>query len=225
MDQGLGDCPDCGAKVAHHNLADHRLRLHRRSSVGTWAFVAVAVAGLLVVGYLLVAGKPAGEGPGQDWVGREAPPFSLPTTAGSTFELGSPAPGGATLLFFNEGLMCSPCLRQMADMDRDDARFAALGVRQVAITTDGLGSLRDWADSQDVRTLVVASDASREVSLAYDTLGPDTSMMPGTRSGHTYILVGDNGTVLWRRDYGPGTMYVEQDEVFQQVTAALGKDA
>jgi hypothetical protein len=56
----------------------------------------------------------------------------------------------------------------------------------------------------------------------YDMLGPDKSMMPGTAPGHSFVLVDKSGMIEWRQDYGPGVMYVPNDQVMAAVRRALG---
>lgn len=219
-------CPRCGTQVASHNLSRHERQVHpngldQLARHKGKIFLGTAVAGILAVVFLAMSSPPAERADltGR-WVGREAPDFALPTVDGGSFTL-SESRGSPVLLFFNEGLMCAPCLRQMIDMDADDARFAALGVQQVALTTDPRDQLARWASSNGVSTLIVASDQTLEVDRTYETLGRDVSMMAGTRAGHTYLLVDKAGVVLWRADYGPGVMYVKQDEIYNEVRQAL----
>ena len=47
-------------------------------------------------------------------------------------------------------------------------------------------------------------------------------MHPGMTPGHTFILVGKDGNVLWREDYGSTTMYVQMSELIASVKSALG---
>jgi hypothetical protein len=39
---------------------------------------------------------------------------------------------------------------------------------------------------------------------------------------HTFILINKGGTVVWRQDYGPYNMYVQNTEILAAVTKALG---
>lgn len=223
----MAPCPVCGTEVASKNLARHRRDVHpsavdRLARAKKPVFLATALVGVVTVGYLALTSAPGDNLDMQArWVGREAPDFTLPAVDGGSFKLSDYRGESPLLLFFNEGLMCAPCLRQMVDADRDDARFAALGVVQAAITTDPLPQLQQWAGSNEIRQLKVASDQSLEVDRVYEMLGKDVSMMAGTRAGHTYLLVDKEGIVRWRADYGPGVMYVEQDEIYQKVKQAL----
>lgn len=224
-------CPECGAPVATQNLRAHRTRVHPNAwdkvsafTATHWKkaiFLATLVVGIAVVAYL--ASQPESSETSKladDWVGKEAPDFTLGDIQGGTFTL-SEERGGWVLVLFNEGLMCAPCMRQMADMDKDDARFAALGVMQVGMTVDRAENLAQWADANNVETLTVLSDPDLRVEREYDTIGRDTSMMAGTRAGHTYILVDPEGIIRWRADYGPGVMYVPQDDIYAEVKARV----
>jgi len=69
----------------------------------------------------------------------------------------------------------------------------------------------------------MAVDAVRGVSELYDVL--QWAIASG-EPGHTFILVDKEGKIRWIRDYGAPdlaerTMYVEVDEMVQQVRASL----
>jgi hypothetical protein len=69
----------------------------------------------------------------------------------------------------------------------------------------------------------MAVDADRSVSELYDVL--QWAIASG-EPGHTFILVDREGKISWIRDYGAPdlenrTMYVETDEMVQQVRDSL----
>ncbi len=73
-------------------------------------------------------------------------------------------------------------------------------------------------------TVPMLVDADHQVSEAYDVL----QWAVGTgEPGHTFVLVDEQGTVVWLRDYGApengGVMYVPVDELTQQMVQALGR--
>jgi peroxiredoxin len=73
-------------------------------------------------------------------------------------------------------------------------------------------------------TVPMLVDADHQVSEAYDVL----QWAVGTgEPGHTFVLVDEQGTVVWLRDYGApengGVMYVPVDELTQQIAQALGR--
>ncbi len=182
----------------------------------------IAVAAL-AIGYLAVTRAPgSGAAAESAWIGREAPSFTLAAVNGSTFKLSENLSKGNVLLFFNEGLDCSPCLQQVIDLNKDYQNFRALNVTLVAISTDPQSSLAQWAQLNGISHVLVLSDQNLTVDRLYDTLGGNVSMMAGTRAGHTFVLVNPSGTIKWRADYGPGTMYVQDSDLLSSVTKALG---
>lgn len=68
------------------------------------------------------------------------------------------------------------------------------------------------------------SDRSKEVSEAYDVL--QWAVATG-EPGHTFILVDEDGEILWIRDYGApqngGLMYVPVAELVDQVSERLSR--
>ncbi len=192
------------------------LHLSRRGIV----VLALAAAFVAVVGYLLV--QPPGEsGAPTGWVGKTAPGFSLAiANQPGTFTLSSARGHRDVLLFFNEGLSCSPCLTQMEELDANDADFTSLNVEVVQITGDSQSDMATWASNDHVTNTIVCADPTLQVSNLYDTTGAAVSMMPGSAPGHTFILVNESGTVIWRADYGPSDMSVPLSEILQNVRSA-----
>lgn len=106
-------------------------------------------------------------------------------------------------------------------LNSDYQSFKALNITVVAISTDPQSSLSQWAKASGIGHIIVLSDQNLQVDTTYQTLGSDVSMMPGGMAGHTFILVNGSGTIAWRADYGPGTMYVEDSTILQNVRSAL----
>lgn len=191
-------------------------------------FLAVIIASAAAIGYLAISSSlfsPSSSGghsgSTSSWVGRQAPNFSLAEVNGSgTFTLSSYAGKSNVLLFFNEGLDCSPCLQQMQDLSNDYAKFSAMNIIVVAITTDTASGLYQWAQSNQVNHLVVLSDSGLTVSNSYRALGSNVSMM-SQRDGHTFVLVGTSGIIKWRADYGPGTMFVPDSTILNNCQNGL----
>ena len=156
--------------------------------------------------------------------GQQAPSFRLTSAIdGRSFNLTAYAGESDVLLFFNEGLSCSPCLQQMVELDRDYPRFSDMGVMVASITTDPASSLGTWARSNGILNMMVLSDSSLKVDQTYGTMGAGTgSMHQGMAPGHTFILVDKDGTVVWRKDYGTYTMYVPVTELMSSVRSAMG---
>ncbi len=184
--------------------------------------IALAVATIVSVGYLISIG-PRGSVPTLQ-AGQEAPQIRLDSVVnGTTFDLSSYQNKSDVLLFFNEGLSCNPCLRQMIDIDKAYSAFNQMGLTVVSITADSPSSLSTWAHNSGISRMMVLSDSSLQVDKSYDTLGPGTgSMHEGMAPGHTFILVGKDGKVLWREDYGISTMYVPMSQLEAAVRSAIG---
>jgi peroxiredoxin Q/BCP len=159
----------------------------------------VGEPGAAASGFRFQVGSP---GPGDP-----APTLELPAADGTSFALSDV--DGNTLLYFQEGLMCQPCFDQLADIEQSWAGFEALGIgRIVSITTDPVELLQQ-ARVPEAFASPVLSDADRRVSDAWGTL--DYGMMGGSHNGHSFIVVGEDGSILWRADYGGApdyTMYL-----------------
>lgn len=152
-----------------------------------------------------------------------APQLVLPTTGGGTFDLAAYR-GKSVLLYFQEGLMCQACWTQLKDLEAAQTDLQALGVDQLlTITTDPVGQLaRKVRD--DGYTTPVASDADAVVSKRYGALG--LGMMGGTMNGHSFVLVGPDGSITWRADYGSApkyTMYVPMKQLLADLRAGAAK--
>lgn len=155
--------------------------------------------------------------------GMQAPEISLPGTDGRTFTL-SEVRGQNVLLFFQEGLACQPCWDNMRDIESRMDEFTALGIdRMVTITTDPLRYTREKAEAEGLRFPVLA-DENADVSRAYDMPRYGMHPMGDTQPGHSFVLVGEDGTITWRADYGGApnyTMYVPVDDMLADLRQAL----
>lgn len=154
---------------------------------------------------------------GSPGIGATAPDFTLPATTGGSMHLGSMR-GQTVLLYFQEGLTCEPCWTQIADLEKSAAAVKAAGVdRIVSITTDPIGLLRQKVADEHLRTAVLSDSA---LSVSRDYHANAYGMMGDSRDGHTFVLIGPDGRIRWRADYGGAprfTMYVP----VQQLLAAL----
>jgi peroxiredoxin len=196
-------------------------------------FAAVAFIALGVIFYLSTPDQPTTSGSGKageyafqvgsPGPGEEAPPIRLPSTTGSTFDLAS-ARGETVLLYFQEGLMCQPCWDQLKDIEAQRGEFQDLGIdRIVTITTDPLGALEQKVEDEGISTPVL-SDPDLAVSKAYNT--NKYGMMGESRNGHSFIVVGPDGEIKWRADYGGApdyTMYVPVENLLADMREGLEK--
>jgi peroxiredoxin Q/BCP len=197
--------------------------------------IAVLIAGVAIIGlgvlfFLNTAGGSSttnnqpGQYPfqvGKPGPGEQAPPITLPSTAGGTFDLAA-MHGKTVLLYFQEGLTCQPCWDQLKDIQSNMSQFQALGIDQVvSITTDPLNALQQKVADEGI-TIPVLSDPSLAVSSAYTANG--YGMMGASRDGHTFIVVGPDGLIKWRADYGGApkyTMYVPVPNLVADMRAGL----
>jgi len=186
------------------------------------------VVGLLVVGiaaYNTVTGSDRAAVPydvGKPGPGDAAPDFTLAAADGSTFHLAA-LRGRSVLLYFHEGLGCAPCWQQLDSIEADLSRFSSLGIGEIAaISADPAGAQAQRAQRTGI-TLPTLADTDRSVSGAYGTLA--YGMMNGQLPGHTFILVGPDGTIRWRADYGGApnfTMYVADDTLLAELRRVMG---
>ena len=207
--------------------ADRRKQAQRRLTIRVAVGVAVAAALLFAVSQTGggSGGSTAAGGPrfdvGSPGPGAEAPTFQLPSTDGGTFDLAD-AQGENVLLYFQEGLMCQPCWTQITDIEARFDEFEALGVdRLVSITVDELDLLRQKVADEDLETPVLA-DPGLTLAEPYET--NQYGMMGTSMYGHSFILVGPDGEIRWRADYGGSpdyTMYVEPDDLLEDMRSGL----
>ena len=180
------------------------------------AVVASVVALAVLFGIYVSASPSQGELPAAgkiDYITAEpvsgpAPQMQLPSADGSTFDLAA-LRGETVLLYFQEGLMCQACWTQLRDLENAEAELEAAGIdRLVNITTDPVDLLAQKVEDEDFDTTTV-SDRDGEVSRDFGALG--VGMMGPDMNGHSFVLIGPDGKIQWRADYGGKpdyTMYV-----------------
>ena len=188
---------------------------HGPSKTKAVAFILILIIAASIIGYIGLT--PKQENAPAVGVGSAAPDFTLPATNGSTFTLSAYRGKSNVLLLLDEGLSCQPCLQQMHDLDGLNSQFNGMNVLVVSITPDNLGQLQSWASSFGPQYGLVLSDANQVVFNLYHPVGAGGTMMT-----HTFILVNTSGVIVWRQDYGPSTMYVQNSEIMADVQNALG---
>jgi peroxiredoxin len=194
--------------------------IHKSSRARVGVFVLMIIVAAVVIG--AVASRSPESGAKTIVAGSVAPDFTLHTTAGGAFTLSDYKGKSNVLLFFNEGLACSPCLQQMQGLDQLNSQFASMNLVVASITTDGMGNLASWASTSGPKDSVVLSDQSLTVSRAYDMM--TSSMHPGMVDGHSFVIVNPQGIVVWRKDYYPdyNSMYVPNDQLLSDIKKAMG---
>ncbi len=131
--------------------------------------------------------------------------------------------GKTVLLYFQEGLTCQPCWDQLKDIDAHLSEFPALGIDTVvSVTTDPLDAIKQKVADEGISSPVL-SDPNLAVSIAYSA--NQHGMMGTSRDGHTFIVVGPDGRIRWRADYGGApdyTMYVPVLDLLADLRAGIG---
>ncbi|WP_218589556.1 redoxin domain-containing protein [Pseudonocardia oceani] len=161
---------------------------------------------------------------GDPGIGATAPDFVLPAAAG-----GGPAPtvrlsdyrGETVLLYFHEGLGCQPCWDQIRDLESDPGLLASVGIDQLLTITSGPQDLIAQKMRDDGLTAPALADTDLAVSAQWEA--NRFGMMGNSRNGHTFVLVGPDGVIQWRADYGgpPNyTMYVPGTQLLDDLRAA-----
>ncbi len=111
-------------------------------------------------------------------------------------------------------------MQQVVDLQRDRA-FGDLGVQLLAISPDPVSAWKKEGGSLGI-TVPMLSDQGNTAWMKY---GIPSWMMATGEPGHTFFLVGSDGTIVWLRDYGApehgAAMYVAPDEIVSQVQEAL----
>lgn len=221
--------PEKGKQIKKAS-APQKKSFNRRVAIVAAIAVGVAVVALGAIFFLSNSGPSSGQAGkypvqvGSPGVGEEAPPIELPSTAGGTFDLSSATAQGQTvLLYFQEGLMCQPCFDQIKDMEAQSGAFEELGIdRTVSIANDPLGALERKVEQEGIASTPVLSDPDLAVSRTYEA--NNYGMMGGSRNGHTFIVVGPDGLIQWRADYGGApdfTMYVPVPDLLADMREGL----
>lgn len=157
---------------------------------------------------------------GSPGVGEIAPEFSMTSTAGDIVKLSDFA-GRSTLLYFHEGLGCQPCWDQMRDLDAAEGLLTDAGIDDVVTITSGPVDLIAQKMSDDGLASLALADTKMDVIKEYGA--NDYGMMGDSRAGHSFILVGPDGKIQWRADYGGApdyTMYVSVADMLSDLKAS-----
>ena len=207
-----------------------RARKVAKSSVGAKVFVALGLGVAVVVAVLWFVGQDSLAGQyayqvGKPGPGEMAPPIRLPTTRGTTFDLAD-LRGKTVLMYFQEGIMCQPCWDQLKDIENNFSKFRAVGIDTlVSITTDPIDLLKEKVANERL-LMPIGSDPDLAVSRAYTA--NSYGMMGQDRDGHTFIVVGPDGRIRWRADYGGApkyTMYVPIPDLLADMSRGLKEAA
>lgn len=157
---------------------------------------------------------------GSPGIGAPAPDFALRNVTGTGAGVAAPLVrlsdyrGKTVLLYLHEGLGCQPCWDQIRDLQNHPGMLTGLGVDQLLTITSGPPDLIAAKMADDKLTEPALADTDLAVSRQYQT--NQFGMMGTDRDGHTFILIGPDGRIQWRADYGGSpnyTMYVPLDQL------------
>src|SRR5882757_382932 len=162
---------------------------------------------------------------GSPGVGALAPDFALPNVTGhpagaAPISRLSDYRGKTVLLYFHEGLGCQPCWNQIRDLQNNPSVLSGLGVDQLVTITSGPGDLVAQKMADDRLTAPALVDSDLAVSKRYQA--NQYGMMGDDRDGHSFILIGPDGHIQWRADYGGSpkyTMYVAPEQLAADLRA------
>jgi peroxiredoxin len=111
---------------------------------------------------------------------------------------------------------------------QEDSKFASLGTELVSVAADHPDSWKDVAAEYGIEPGDLVSDPYNRVADRYGVMRwrvPPTADVDSAEPGHTFVLVGEDGTVEWIRDYGApengGLMYVEPAELLRDMQGAI----
>lgn len=164
---------------------------------------------------------------GDPGIGAIAPDFALPDVTAPAAAGGLPATvrlsdyrGETVLLYFHEGLGCQPCWDQIRDLESDPGLLASAGIDQLLTITSGPQDLIAQKMRDDGLSAPALADTDLAVSAQWEA--NRFGMMGTSRNGHTFVLVGPDGVIQWRADYGgpPNyTMYVPGSQLLEDLRA------
>jgi len=208
------------------------LRLRLLGTLGAAVAVLAAVFAISATGSRTASQAEPGGGGGEfafavgnPGPGAPAPAMRLPSTTGKTYDL-LERRGKTVLLYFQEGLGCQPCWDQIKDLEKRPEQLRSLGIDEmVSVTTNDLENLRQKARDEGIKTPVLA-DPDLAVSEAY--AANQYGMMGTSADGHSFIVVGPDGKIRHRADYGGApnyTMYVPVETLVADIRTGLGRSA
>jgi len=212
-----------GAAAGHHPPNNPRWS----PSVLTAGLALLAVGGLFLA---FRSGQPHPSAPGrttayqvgQPAAGGAAPGFSLAASTGKSVALADYR-GKSVLLFFQEGIGRQPCWDQIRDLEKDTAKLHAAGIDDVVSITSSPADLVAQKVRDDRLATPVLSDPDLAVSRKY--AANSFGMMGDSRDGHSFMLVGPDGKIRWRADYGGAptyTMYLPVDRMLADMRQMMG---
>ena len=143
-------------------------------------------------------------------VGDLAPDFELEGTRGR-FKL-SEHRGERVVLLFYPGDNTPVCTRQFCSYRDRDSELGALEATVVGISSQSLGSHRDWSENNSL-TVPLLADEGGEVARAYGV------WRRGLGTKRAVVIVDEQGVVRHRHDHLLGVDYQSVDELADALAA------
>ena len=207
-------------RLAAEAAAEREQRRERWRQRAFWGVGGTLVVGLVSAAFLLGPDDGTGSAPAVDHgshanpvaMGTAAPDFKVADVVSGEQLTKADLAGKKTLLFFSEGASCQACLVQAADLQKSEALTKA-GISLVSVTTDPPEVLTQVAAEYGITTPLLA-DADRSMSLAYGQLGRGGMGHP-EQDGHSFVLLDENGKVLWESAYSE--MYVPTPKLLRDM--------
>jgi peroxiredoxin len=113
-------------------------------------------------------------------------------------------------------------MQQIVDLQQSP-EYQRLGIPLVSIAFDSLDEQAPEMAALGVDPAYILSDFDGSVSEAYGVL--EWAVATG-EPGHTFVLVGSDGRIVWTQDYGAqengGRMYVPVEELVAKISNSLG---
>lgn len=144
--------------------------------------------------------------------GDKAPAFKLKDQFDEVVQL-EDFKGKKVLLSFHPLAWTGVCIDQMRALERGYDELKELGVEALGISIDPPPTKAVWAKSLGLKKLRILADFHPlgEMSKAYGNFLEDKGI-----SGRANVLVGEDGTILWSKQY-PIPELPDLDEVLEQL--------
>ncbi len=115
-------------------------------------------------------------------------------------------------------------MQQIVDLENDPS-FQALDIQFLSIAFDSPSEQAAGAVEFGITNTPLLTDADGAISEAYDVM--QWAVKTG-EPGHTFILLDDQGNIVWIQDYGApenrGVMYVPVEELVLEVQKHLSQE-
>ncbi len=197
--------------------AERRRIAQRRASRRRTAYIALAAVSFLAAAIFVRQSSSAGKTPASVPPGavRAVSTTPFPSSDGGTLAM-SQFSGAPLVLYFYEGQSCGACQTQMVEIQGAMAELEAMGAHVLGVTMDPVGVSASVA-AQLHLSYPIVEDVDHQLGSAMGTYEASGHM--GAVDQHSVVVLGPDGSVLWRQLAGT-TMYVAPSEIVDAVRAA-----